>query len=219
MRGCSAAEAALEARGLAVRVEEDPAGWVRHLRAAPGGCGVNPAFDPGRAGFGAGEGFWLAAVAADGGLAGCCACRLLPPGPFLGLLRTGRLWAREPRAGDPGPALCLDPGRLPGFRGAVGHIGGLWVHPARRRSGLAGLLLQATRAQALARWDPLDWETALSFAAVAESPGLRAAYRFEHTVPCVDGWFPPTGRAERVHLNYSSRRHLLARLGECGAPG
>jgi hypothetical protein len=136
---------------------------------------------------------------------------VLRDGPFAELIRTGRLWFDPVPPPLRVPVPCVLPADAPDFRGAVGHIGGLWIHPALRGLGLPGVLAQATRAVAVGRY-PLDWDTGVYRRAIAEKPRLMAAYGFFRTVPCVAGFFPPTGRVEQLHLGYSPRRHLLSRL-------
>jgi hypothetical protein len=196
----------LGARGLRLRVHDDLSGWVALLTGSGSADGVNPTFDPRHNAMG--SAFWLAIVDAAGDTVACCAYRVLRDEPLAELIRTGRLWSDAvPLA----PFPCVLPADVPAFRGTVGHIGGLWIRPELRGLDLSGLLAQTTRAVAVRRY-PIDWDTAVFRRAIAEKPRLVAAYRFLRIVPCVAGFFPPTGRVEQLHLGYSPRHHVLDRL-------
>jgi hypothetical protein len=201
----------LGARGLHLRVRDDLASWVELLAACDSADGVNPTFDPRHSPVDPGCGFWLAVVDDAGDTVACCAYRVLRDGPFAELVRTGRLWFDPVPPPLRAPVPCVLPADAPDFRGTVGHIGGLWIRPDLRGLGLSGLLAQTTRAVAAQRY-PIDWDTGVYRRAIAEKPRLVAAYQFFRIVPCVAGFFPPTGQVEQLHLGYSPRHHLLGRL-------
>lgn len=195
--------------GLELRIEDDLRIWAEHLTQASHTDGVNPAFDPRHSPVSSENSFWLSLRDANEDVRGCVAYRVFATGPFLDLLRTGRVWF------DPVPPAYGDrfsfalPPDLPDFTGVVGHIGGLWAHPAQRGIGLTRVLMHLARAMALERFD-IEWETSVMKREIADTPALYAAYRMQHTVPCVDGFFPPSGRHEQLLLNYSHRTHLVA---------
>jgi hypothetical protein len=200
----------LGARGLHLRVRDDLSGWVALLAACDSADGVNPTFDPRHSSVDSGSGFWLSVVDGSGDTVASCAYRVLRDGPLAELIRTGRLWL-DPVPPLRAPVPCVLPADAPDFRGTVGHIGGLWIRPDLRGLGLPGVVAQTTRAVAVRRY-PIDWDTAVYRRAIAEKPRLVAAYQFFRIVPCVAGFFPPTGRVEQLHLGYSPRHHLLGRL-------
>jgi hypothetical protein len=201
----------LGARGLCLRVRDDLSGWAALLAACDSADGVNPTFDPRHSPVDSGSGFWLAVVDGGGDTVACCAYRVLREGPFAELVRSGRLWFDPVPPSLRAPVPCVLPADAPDFRGVVGHIGGLWVRPDFRGLGLPGLLAQTTRAVAVRSY-PIDWDTGVCRRAIAEKPRLVAAYQFFRMVPCVAGFFPPTGQVEQLHLGYSPRHHLLGRL-------
>ncbi|GAA4574765.1 hypothetical protein [Planotetraspora kaengkrachanensis] len=209
-------------RGMRLTLHPHTGGWVEHMRQAPQTDGLNPTFDPAHNPISAGDAFWLAVRDEGDEVAGCVAARLLVTPDFVGMIRSLRLWY------DPVPdALAVpDPpaltgGAVPdrpaltgdlGISGRVGHFGGLWIHPAHRVGTVSRLLVhflvRAARLAALDRFGSA-WETSVSFHRLASRPAFRAALGFEHVLPCHDGYFPPTGRVENVHLNYSAPGHIL----------
>ncbi|GII42013.1 hypothetical protein [Planotetraspora phitsanulokensis] len=198
-------------RGMRLTVHPHTDGWAGHMRQAPQTDGLNPTFDPAHNPISADDAFWLGVRDARDEVAGCVAARLLVTPDFMGMIGSLRLWY------DPVPAAFAVPNPPPlpgdlGISGRVGHFGGLWIHPAHRVGTVSRLLVhflaRAARLAALDRFGSA-WETSVSFHRLASRPAFRAALGFEHVLSCHDGYFPPTGRVENVHLNYSAPGHIL----------
>jgi hypothetical protein len=197
--------------GLRLTLRPHTDGWVRHMRGAPLTDGLNPTFDPAHNPITEDDAFWLSVRDERGEVAGCVAARLLVTPDFMDMIESLRLWY------DPVPDAFRTADRThlmhhQRMSGRVGHFGGLWIHPAHRVGALSRLLVhflaRAVRLAALDRFGD-GWETSVSFRRLASRPAFKAALGFEHVVPCWDGYFPPTGRVESVHLNYSAPRHIL----------
>ncbi|NAS25947.1 hypothetical protein GT755_30255 [Herbidospora sp. NEAU-GS84] len=213
-REFTAASAAwLDRRGLRATLRWDMAGWAGHLTSAPLADGVNPTFDPRHSRLTGGDAFWIAVREHSGEISGCVAMRLLVTPDLLRLAESLRLWY------DPVPDVFGEVRlrRLPHdelISGRVAHAGGLWVRPARRGGMLAYLLVHLARLLAVDRFDS-GWETSVTFDKLALKPRFRAVHGFDHVVPLLQGFFPPTGRIERIHLNYSRPRRILDILPSC----
>ena len=75
--------------------------------------------------------------------------------------------------------------------------------------GLSFLIPRLVRAISLGRF-AVEWQCGVNFEDLTKSGLPTSAYGFPHCVPCIDGFFPPTGRNERMHMVYMSRVELLA---------
>jgi hypothetical protein len=198
----------LDRRGLNLAIEADVAGWAAHMRTAPATKGVNPTFDPHCSRVDARNSFWVNVRDGDGTVA-CGAGRLFETGDYLELKRSLRLWFdREPLPYQ-GRLELIVPEGTPFIAGRVGHEGGLWVHPAHRKRGLSMLVPRLVRAICLGRF-AVEWQCGVNFDDLTRSGLPTGAYGFPHCVPCLDTFFPPTGRNERMHMVYMSRAELLA---------
>ncbi|UQI48346.1 hypothetical protein M1P56_30515 [Streptomyces sp. HU2014] len=207
-----------EALGLALTPQADFAEFRDHLGGAPGSDGVNPAFDPRHSSLSPDASFWLAARDRDGRIAACIAYRTFRTSDVRELIRTMRIFCEGSCDQHSGTLDLVLPGEMPRIAGLLGFPGGLWVRADFRGNGLSEHMLRAVRKEALARY-PLDWEVAVSFKKITDSPSLRSLYDFEHVVPCFDGFFPLTRRVERMALQYSSRGHLVRSVTGRRAPG
>jgi GNAT superfamily N-acetyltransferase len=198
----------LDERKLALSIEPDVAGWASHMREAPATKGVNPTFDPTFSAVDRRNSFWVN-VTHEGRTIACGAGRLFEVDDYLELKRSLRLWFdREPVPFRDRLALIVPPG-VPFIGGRVGHEGGLWVHPDHRKRGLSMLVPRLVRAICFGRF-AVEWQCGVNFEDLTRSGLPISAYGFPHCVPCIDGYFPPTGRNERMHMVYMSRAELLA---------
>lgn len=200
-----------DALGLTLTAKADFSEFRDHLDGAAGADGVNPAFDPRHSRLSADTSFWIAALDRDGRVAGCIAYRTFRTADVRELVRTMRVFCEGPCEEHSGTLDLVLPREMPRISGLVGFPGGLWIRADFRGNGLSEHMLRAVRKEALGRY-PLDWEVAVSFKKITESPSLRSLYDFERVVPCFDGFFPLTRRVERMALQYSSRAHLVRSL-------
>jgi GNAT superfamily N-acetyltransferase len=195
-------------RGLELAIEPDIAGWAAHMRAAPATKGVNPTFDPRCSRVDRRNSFWVN-VLARGETVACGAGRLFETDDYLELKRSLRLWFDREPVPHRGRLELIVPDATPFIAGRVGHEGGLWVHPAHRKRGLSMLVPRLVRAICLGRF-AVEWQCGVNFDDLTRSGLPTGAYGFPHCVPCLDGFFPPTGRHERMHMVYMSRAELLS---------
>ncbi|MFE0044175.1 hypothetical protein [Streptomyces albireticuli] len=200
-----------EALGLALVPKADFTEFLDHLGSAAGADGVNPAFDPRHSLLSPDTSFWIAAEDRDGRIASCIAYRTFRTPDVRELIRTMRVFCEGPCDQHSGTLDLVLPEEMPRVSGLLGFPGGLWVRGDFRGNGLSEHMLRAVRKEALGRY-PLDWEVAVSFKKITDSPSLRSLYDFERVVPCFDGFFPLTRRVERMALQYSSRAHLVRSL-------
>lgn len=192
--------------GLRLFVNHDMAQWVGHIRTADRADGVNPTFNPENTDqLTPATSFWLAVRDGSDRVVACIAGRVFTTDDFSHLIRSLKLWY------DPVPAhlrqelrLVLPP-QVPILAGRVAHIGGLWVHPVHRKTGLSALL-QGLAHGLLVDLYEADWVTAIEFAKITDKAALVAAYGPRQMVPCIEEYFPPTGRFERIFLTYRQRQ-------------
>lgn len=198
----------LDSQSFELAIESDLSGWAAHMRRAPATKGVNPTFDPVFSAVDRRNSFWVN-ITHEGRTIACGAGRLFETDDYLELKRTLRLWFdREPVPFRDRLSLIV-PDEVPFIAGRVGHEGGLWVHPAHRKRGLSFLVPRLVRAISLGRF-AVEWQCGANFDDLTRSGLPTLAYGFPHCVPCIDAFFPPTGRHERVHMVYMSRAELLA---------
>jgi len=195
----------LQRSGYRLSLNFDLAGWAALLRSAPRIGIVNPTFDPAHSDLKPNEAFWLQ-LNDDVGIAACIADRLFITDDFVaGELATGRVWYARPGDGD-------QPELLPGaplgrYTGRVGHAGGLWVHPRRRKDGLSWLLPRLVRALSIMNWS-VDRHCGLVFEGIHDS-GLSAhAYGFPESHMVVEGYFPPVRGTARVFVIHIDRDQI-----------
>ncbi|MDH6128279.1 GNAT family N-acetyltransferase [Kitasatospora sp. GP82] len=202
------ARKSLDDIGLTLAVKTDFSEFCGHLSGADGADGVNPAFDPRHSRLSPDSSFWISAQDHDGSIAGCIAYRTFRTHDVRDLIRTMKIFCEEPCAAHAGTLDLVLPAETPRISGLVGFPGGLWVSADYRGNGISEHMMNAVRREALKRYS-LDWEVAITFKKITESASLRDIYDFQHVVPCIDGFFPPTRRVERIALQFSSRTHLL----------
>ncbi|WP_066361868.1 hypothetical protein [Herbidospora mongoliensis] len=192
-------------RGLHLHLDDDLRTWADTVFTAMGPDGVNPTFDPVRNRIAPDAAFHLQVRDATGDVIACGAGRLFHTDDFTTLITSLGLWF------DPVPpemSAIAVPSSVPTLSGRVGHVGGLWVHPRLRGSGLSLMLARLIRAAALDLFDA-DWDTWVAFQDVALRPRTGSAYGTATTVLCIDGYFPPRDRHERVFLSYATGAQVL----------
>ncbi|MFD7104886.1 GNAT family N-acetyltransferase [Streptomyces celluloflavus] len=209
------ARASLDDQRLTLTVKTDFSEFRDHLSRADGTTGVNPAFDPHHSSLSPDASFWISAEEQEGGIASCIAYRTFHTHDVRDLIRTMEIFCEGPCATHTGTMDLVIPEETPHISGLVGFPGGLWVRSDYRGNGLSAHMMRAVRNEALHRY-LLDWEVAITFQNITESASMRDIYNFQDVVPCVDGYFPPTQRAERIALQYSSRTHLIRNLAGPG---
>jgi hypothetical protein len=159
------------------------------------------------------DALWVRAVDRGGETVATGAVRIFETDDFYELMRSERLWFRTPGIGA--PKRCPVDCSIPPFGGTIGHGGGVWVHPTWRGRGLAGIMPKFARALTV-RNNEIDYETGLVFEELRSLP-LRA-YGFPRVAKIVDGFFPPTGKAERVYLCHITRNEVLTDMRAVLAP-
>jgi GNAT superfamily N-acetyltransferase len=198
----------LDSRSLQLAIEPDVAGWAAHMHRAPATKGVNPTFDPAFCAVDRRNSFWVN-ITHEGRTIACGAGRLFETDDYLELKRSLRLWFDRAPVPFRERLTLIVPEDVPFIAGRVGHEGGLWVHPAHRKCGLSFLIPRLVRAICLGRF-AVEWQCGVNFDDLTRSGLPTSTYGFPHCVPCIDGFFPPTGRHERMHMVYMSRAELLA---------
>ncbi|MEQ9643382.1 MAG: hypothetical protein RIM84_25400 [Alphaproteobacteria bacterium] len=199
--------ARLERDGFYVTVSSDMNAWVSMMEAAPAIRVVNPTFDPAHSQLDASNSFWVRVTDMADNPVACIANRLFDTDDYLGLIRNWRLWydrgLKEVR-----PLNIVLPDTVPFVAGRIGHHGGLWVHPGHRKRGLSFVLPRLTRALSLANFRP-DWHCGMVFGDLGDSGLPKWGYGYTNMELCIDGYFPVTGRDERVYMTYISRADML----------
>ena len=208
-RYMTASIALLQRSGYRLSLDFDLHGWAALLRGAPRIGIVNPTFDPAHSRLQPNEAFWLQ-VNDEHGVAACIADRLFVTDDFIGgELASGRLWYASPGDGDR-PAL-LPEAPVGRFGGRVGHAGGLWIHPRRRKDGLSWLLPRLVRALSIINWS-VDRHCGLVFEGIHESGLSAQAYGFPESHVVVEGYFPPTRAPARVFVVHIDRDQIAAQF-------
>lgn len=201
--------ALLQRSGYRLSLNFDLAGWAALLRSAPKIGIVNPTFDPEHSDLKPNEAFWLQ-LNDDVGVAACIADRLFVSDDFVAdELGSGRLWYAHPGDGDQPELLATAPvGR---YHGRIGHAGGLWVHPRRRKDGLSWLLPRLVRALSIMNWS-VDRHCGLVFEGIHDSGLSAQAYGFPESHLVVEGYFPPVRGAARVFVIHIDRDQIAAQF-------
>jgi hypothetical protein len=205
----------IHALGLRIRTEHDFRELKRLVSSVPG-LFLYPAFDPDEHGddrLSAESAFWFRVTdTATGETVAWHADRIFETSDFRGLLQSGAVW-RSKSGGASAPdgrfRVRRDDGDL--LAGRTAHAGSLWVAPSHRKRGLSSILPSLSRAVCLLEHD-VDRHTGLVFEHLARSGLPSKGYGYPHVELCVDGYFPPTGRDERVYLCHISREETLAGL-------
>lgn len=149
---------------------------------------------------------WLRVLNPAGETVAMTAARVFRADNFYELLETEQLWFGRPTNRDRCTIGAGDP--LPAIGGAVGHGGGLWVHPAWRKVGLSRLVPRLNHAYLL-RLFSIDHHTTLVFEGLAKSGLPLWGYGFARLPKLIDGFFPPTGKEESVYLGHITRQEML----------
>ncbi|HUN50805.1 MAG TPA: hypothetical protein VMU42_06805 [Candidatus Sulfotelmatobacter sp.] len=156
------------------------------------------------------DAFWFRVVDERGTTVACHADRIFRLEDFGDLLETGRLWYRD----GFGPHSPVDvrverPHTLVG--GTVSHSGSLYVHPRSRGRGLSLYLPYLSRSVLLRNFNT-TYHTGVVFKSLAGSRVPTANYGYPHVDPCLDGFFPPTGKSELMYFCYIDQRESLQQL-------
>lgn len=201
----------LQRSGYRMSLNFDLSGWAALLRAAPKIGIVNPTFDPASSDLKPNEAFWLQ-LNDEYGVAACIADRLFVTDDFVtGEIGSGHLWYAHPGADDRPTLLPEAPvGR---YSGRVGHAGGLWVHPRRRKDGLSWLLPRLVRALSIINWS-VDRHCGMVFEGIHDSGLSAQAYGFPESHVVVEGYFPPTRADARVFVIHIDREQIAAQFEE-----
>jgi len=202
---CARTMAEILRLGLSVHIEQDFDAFAQARRSVGDGF-CYPTFDPARCRISASD-FWLRVVDDGGKTVSTLATRIFEDvEDFYQLIRSEAIWGdRILRAVGRCHPVCT----IPPFGGVIAHNGGMWVDPTRRGHGLAKLLHGLSRGLAL-RNSAIDHDTGLVF-----EPLVRVAfsqYQFPRCDLVIDGYFPPTGKPERVYLCHISRAEALASM-------
>lgn len=196
-------------RDLVLTVETDMRAWADMMRAAPKMVAVNPTFDPDQSYLTPSNSFWLR-VTHNGRSIACSANRYFETDDFIGLMRSLRLWYDLRPVLLPPLAILLPPSS-PRISGGMGHSGGLWVHPDYRGIGLSRLLPRLIRVLSLRHFDE-DWHSTLVTESLLGSTVPRGAYGYTRFELVIDGHFPVTGQAERIHFGWMDRAEMITQL-------
>jgi GNAT superfamily N-acetyltransferase len=176
---------------------------------------VYPSFDP-RLSELHSDAHWIRVANQFGDTLGMLASRVFRTADFYELMRDETLWFREPPPGA-GTRCVVSGENLPRISGVVAHAGALWVHPSWRKRGLSTLIPLFNRAMLLRNF-AIDHQTALVFEGMAASGLPRNGYGFPRVEKVIEGFFPPTGKAERVYLCEINRAEILERMRRVLAP-
>lgn len=198
---------AYEARGLEFQVSSDFAEFVAIRHRSANGF-VYPTYDPEQSAISPENAFWVKILNPAGEVIGGQATRIFETPDFYPLLRSGRVWFDRSLA--PVPKFPFDC-PLPPFGGRVAHLGGLWVDEAYRGRRLASLICATTRAITLRNFG-FDHECGLCFEPVALRRLPIDAYGHPQLALCIDGYFPVSGKLERVYLSHVSRVQALQQI-------
>lgn len=199
----------LQRSGYRLSLNFDLSGWAALLRSAPKIGIVNPTFDPAHSDLRANEAFWLQ-LNDEVGVAACIADRLFRTDDFVANeLATGRVWYASPGEGAR-PELLPDV-PLGRYTGRVGHAGGLWVHPRRRKDGLSWILPRLVRALSIINWS-VDRHCGLVFEGIHDSGLSAQAYGFPELHAVVEGYFPPTRADARVFVIHIDLDQIVAQF-------
>ena len=194
----------LRRSGFRVETSTDLMCFATFLEDADGNQGVNPTFDPRACDLSTGA-FWLNLREKSGDIVACMASRLFKTKAYYDLMRNGSMWCNQP-----------DKFRIPmatdaaGPAGRISQSGGLWVHPQWRGEGLSWIVPRTVSAMSLERWN-IDFHTGVVFAELFAKGLPTRNYGVATARLCVDGYFPPTGKAERIFSVETPQSILLER--------
>lgn len=198
------ADGLLSADGFALEIEEDLRSWRGIMQRASGTDGINPTFDPDKSGEPE-DAYFLHVRSASGATAAVMAGRFIETDDYHDYVRRGLLWS-PPSAPRPVATLLHEPGPS----GRLSHCGGLWVDPEHRGIGLSWLVPRLNHAVAAHRWG-VDGIVGVVFDRLLSKGVPTANYGVPDVRLCVDGWFWPTGRPERMFQTFTPADFLIKR--------
>jgi GNAT superfamily N-acetyltransferase len=194
----------LERDGFRLDVHSDLRVWRGIMETASGTDGMNPTFDPDRSGEPE-DAYVLHVRDLDGRTAAMMCGRYIETDDYHDYVRRGLLWSP---ASAPRPVeTLLDE---PGPSGRLSHCGGLWVDPAHRGIGLSWLIPRLNHAVAAHRWG-IDGIVGVVFDRLLSKGVPTANYGVPDVRLCVDGWFWPTGKRERIYQTFTPADFLIKR--------
>ncbi len=192
--------------GLSVHVETDFHAFARYRKSVGDGF-CYPSFDPTCCRIAPSD-FWLRVVDDAGDIVAAQAARFFDDvEDFYHLMRSETLWY-DRMIHEVGR--CRPNCTIPPFGGVVAHNGGMWVSRPHRLRGLAKLLPALSRGLQL-RNHSFDFDTGLVFERIAQV--ALTLYQYPRCELVIDGYFPPTGKSERVYLCHMSRDEALRSVG------
>lgn len=196
--------AMLAREGVSARMSLGLEDWLAEIRDAPGSVGVNPTFDSSIQRIDPADSFAII-LSVDGRTAALMACRRFRTDSYYDLVSSGRVWYADPEFS---PLPLRQSGAGPS--GTVSHTGGLWVHPDHRGIGLSWILPRMIGATAVALWG-IDWHTGMVFAKLNQTQISQKNYGSTDNRVLIEGYFPPTGRIERIFSNETPVADIVER--------
>lgn len=190
--------------GFRLTIEPDIRAWREIMRSAPGTDGINPTFDPDQSGEPE-DVYFLHVRTFAGGTAAVMASRYIETDDYHDYVGRGLLWSPP---GAPRPVETVLEGLPPS--GRLAHCGGLWVDPAFRGIGLSWLVPRLNHAVSAQRWG-VDGVVGIVFDRLNAKGVPAANYGVPDLRLCVDGWFWPTGRRERMFQAFTPADFLIKR--------
>jgi len=169
----------------------------------------NPTFNPAFSDIER-DAFWFRVIDDRGATVACHADRIFRLDDFGDLLESGRLWYRDGFGPHSPVDVRVD---RPSIRvgGTVSHSGSLYVHPRSRGCGLSLYLPYLSRSVLLRNFHT-TYHTGVVFKSLASSRVPTANYGYPHVDPCLNGFFPPTGKSELMYFCYIDQRESLRQL-------
>ena len=206
--GIDALADAVARLGLSLVIERDFDRLVRFLESQ--GSFANPSFDPRRSRLGP-EDFWLAALDAEGAIVASSAEKVIETEDFMEEVATGRIWYEGGFARAFGVERIATLPVSVRLGGRLSHSGSTFVVPSHRRSGLAMFLPWLSRALSFRNAGCLA-NTGFVRQSLADTPVPLRSYGYAHVEKCLDGWFPPQGGSEVLHLCWITAEEFRAKL-------
>jgi hypothetical protein len=192
---------------LSVVMEGDFEGLQRFL--AANDADRNPTFNPAFSDIEQ-DAFWFRVIDDTGATVACHADRVFRLEDFGDLLESGQLWYRDGFGPHTHTEVRVE---RPPIRisGTVSHSGALWVHPRVRGRGLSLYLPYLSRSVLLRNFHT-TYHTGVVFKSLASSRVPTANYGYPHVTPCLEGFFPPTGKNELMYFCYIDSRESIEHL-------
>ena len=201
----SAARELIERSGFRFTIERDLAGWVDHMRQAAGVKFIMPTFNPLTHPF-EDDPVWVRVTLPDKETpVACMAARCFTTDDYHELLASGVLWYTDGRR-QPGFLL-----KNRGPSGRVSHVGGLWVDPRNRGDGFSWIVPRLLAAVTFQSWGQ-QFHTGLVQEGLVRRDLPAKNYGVGSMELCIDGWFGPTDKQERIYSAVTTQRQLLERM-------